>query len=334
MSMSADEAVRTATAEISPVGSGLPVAPGQEVRIYAGSDLLLTGFVRDVRPSHDAETRAISVTMVSKTVDATECSVIHPTGEVRNKSLADIAREFDHLGLGVEDDGGLPVEPLHRLREGESQFGTIERRARGRGILIHDTAEGKLKIATKPAGTHGGGLIFGRNIRSASAAFSEQGRYSKVHVRGQATEGVDAQQLRGQAVASDGSVSRTRPIVIPHEGESTIDRMKKRAEWHAKYSAGGAATAEATVSGWREQITSGLIWTPNFLVPVYDPWIGIDGMMLIKTVNLQQTGEGEDGTTATISLADPRSAGGENPRGSTSDAYAAPGNISAEWEQE
>lgn len=332
ISMSVEEAVRTASVDLVPAGAGVPVSVGQEVVIAAGGTTVLTGYVRDVRPSHDGESRALNVSLVSKTIDCTECSVLHPTGEIRDKNLADIAREFDGLDIGVEDDGGLPVEPVHRLRVGESQFHTIERRARGRGILIHDTAEGKLKLATKPAGTHAGGLRFGINIKTASAEFTERGRHSKVHVRGQATEGTDAQQLRGQAVASDSSVGRNRPLVLQHEGEATTDRMKKRAEWQAKRAAGNAATAEITVVGWRDD--GGRIWTPNFLVYVDDDWIGINGMMLIKSVTLEQSGEDGIGTTATLSLADPRGYGGENPRGKSADGYTAPGNIKAEWEQE
>ncbi len=330
--MSVEEAVRTASVALVPAGVGISVTVGQEVVLSASGTTVLTGYVRDVNPSHDRETRVLNVTLVSRTIDATECSAIHPTGEVLNKNLADIAREFDQLGIGVEDDGGLPTEPVHRLRVGESQFSTIERRARGRGILIHDTAEGKLKLATRPAGTHVGGLRFGVNIENASATFTEQGRHSKVHVRGQATEGVDAQQLRGQAVATDRGVSRDRPLVLQHEGESTTDRMKKRAEWQVKRAAGNAATAEIKVMGWRDG--GGRIWTPNYLVHVKDDWIGIDGLMLIKKVTLEQESNDGDGTTATLSLADPRGFGGENPRGSSADAYSAPGNISATWEQE
>lgn len=331
ISMSIEEAVRTATVDVDPTGRGLGVSVGQAVTISAG-DVVLTGYVRDVNPEHDEQSRSLRVSLVSRTVDATECSVVHPTGEVLNKSLADIGREFDTLGVGIEDDGGLPAEPVHRLRVGETLFATLERRARGRGILLHDTPQGKLKLATKPAGNHAGGLIFGENIKRASATFTEQGRHSEVKVRGQLTEGMQAQQLRGQATARDSGVTRARPLILPHEGEGTIDRMKKRAEWRAKRAAGNGATAQITVLGWRD--SGGKIWTPNYLVHVEDDWIGIRGSMLIKSVTLDQTGDGDDGTTATLTLADPRGYGGDNPRGKSGSAYNAPGNISAEWEEE
>ena len=323
ISISAEAAVRTANGTFAISGSGLPNHPDDEVTITAGGTLLLTGYVRDVNPSYDAKgnSRDLTMSFVSKTVDATETSVDHASGEVLNKSLPDVAREFDTLGIGIEDDGGLPVEPKHKLIPGETLFETVERRARGRGILIHDTPEGKLKLATRPAGLHAGTLKRGVNITKASATLTGKDRHSDVTVRGQSTVGSEDAQLRPQAVAKDSGVRRRRPVIIPHEGEVLTDRMKTRAEWHAKRGAGNSVTASISVIGWRDQ--GGTIWTPNFLVQVEDDWIGISGMMVIKSVQLDQDGEGE-GTTATLSLADPRALGGENPRGSTDDGYSAP----------
>jgi prophage tail gpP-like protein len=322
-SRSAEEAVRTATASFAWTGSGLPNWPDDPVTISANGTLLLTGYVRDVNPSYsDGPDRELSMTFVSKTVDCVECSVDHPTGEVLNKNLADVAREFDTYGVGVEDDGGLPVEPKHKLIPGESQFDTIERRARGRGVLIHDTPEGKLKLATKPAGRHAGTLRRGEggNIKSGSANFTGKDRYSEVKVRGQATVGSKAAQLRGQAVAEDGGVSRRRVLIARHEGEMTTDRMKSRAEWHVRRGAGMAATATITTIGWRDD--GGAIWTENYLVQVEDDLLAISGVMVIKSVTLNQDPDG-GGTTATLSLADPRALGGENPRGGSAGGYAA-----------
>lgn len=324
ITISAEDAVRTAEGSFALSGPGLPNLPDDAVTITASGTLLLTGYVRDVKPSYSAKgnSRDLSMSFVSRTVDATETSVDHTSGEVLNKSLADIGREFDNLGIGVEDDGGLPVESRHKLIPGETLFETLEKRARGRGILIHDTPEGKVRLATKPAGMHAGTLRRGVNIEDASATLTGQGRHSDVTVRGQTTIGSDGAQLRPQAVAKDSGVRRRRPLIVRHEGEVLTDRMKTRAEWHAKRGAGNAVTAEITTTGWRDQ--GGTIWTPNYLVMVEDDWIGINGMMVIKSVKLDQSGEGGTGTTTTLSLADPRALGGENPRGSTNAGYAAP----------
>ncbi|HHY49379.1 MAG TPA: hypothetical protein GYA10_06490 [Alphaproteobacteria bacterium] len=322
--ISAENAVRTASGSFAITGPGLPCHPDDPVTITASGTLLLTGYVRDVKPGYSAKgnTRTLELSFVSRTIDATETSVDHPSGEALNKTLADVGREFDTLGIGIDDDGGLPVEPKHKVIPGETLFATLERRSRGRGIVIHDTPEGKLKLATKPAGRHAGSLKRGVNIEEASAVLTGRGRYSDVSVRGQTTIGAEDAQLRPQAVAKDGGVRRRRPLIVRHEGEVLTDRMKTRAEWHAKRGAGNALTATITTMGWRD--AAGTIWTANFLVMVEDDWLGINGMMVIKSVRLTQSGEGGEGTTATLSLADPRALGGENPRGDTDSGYAAP----------
>jgi prophage tail gpP-like protein len=324
ISVSAEEASRTASGSFVITGSGVPVMPGDAAVLTASGDVMLTGYARDVAPSYDAsgKTRVLALTMVSRTIDATECSVVHPTGEVLNKNLADVAREFDTMGIGIEDDGTVTeVEPRHKLEAGESLFSTIETRARSRGILIHDTPQGKLKLASKPEGMHSGSLRrgIGGNIKAASAKFTEEGRFSDISVRGQVTEGTESPQLRGQSTVKDQGVKRYRPLIIRHEGEVSVDRMKKRAEWHARRAAGEACTATVTTIGWRDE--GGLLWTPNYLVYVQDDWIAIEGMMIIKSVEFAQ--DGQNGTVATLNLADPRALGGENPRGDSSDGYDA-----------
>lgn len=332
ITISAEEAARTASGEFVIVGSGLPVFPGKATTITAGRDLVLTGYVRDVETGYTESDRTLSCSFVSRTVDLIETSIDHPSGEILNKDLAAIARELDSAGIGIETDGTqFPIEGRHKIIEGESQFSSIARRARGRGILIHDTPKGRMKLATKPGGIHAGTLRRGVNILpGASASFTEAGRYSEIKVRGQQSEGGEKQQLRPQTKVSDSGVSRKRTLILPHEGEATIDRMRTRAIWQANRAAGNSVTASLPVTGWRDDL--GKLWQPNYLVRVEDDWLGIEGVMIIKNVVLSQ--RGDDKTFATLSLADPRALGGENPRGKTSAGYAAPGAIEAEYEDE
>lgn len=329
INVSAEEAARSASGEFVITGSGVPVMPGLATTITASGDLMLTGYVRDVGTGYERDSRTLRCGFVSKTVDYIECSADHTTGEILNKDLVAIARELDSAGVGIEADASFPPEIRHKLMVGESAFSSIERRARGRGALIHDTEKGRLKIATKPAGMHAGRLQRGVNILGgASASFTEAGRYSEIRVRGQATEGTDRQQMRPQTKVTDSGVTRQRLLILDHEGEGTIDRMKKRAIWQARRAAGNSVTASIPVSGWRDE--GGRIWQPNFLVQVEDDWLGIEGLMIIKSVSFSQ----RDMTVAVLSLADPRALGGDNPRGKTAGGYAAPGVIEAEYEDE
>lgn len=328
--VSAEEAARSAHADFVITGSGLPVAPGASTRITASGDLMLTGYVRDVDTGYDEESRSFSCGIVSRTVDYVECSADHASGEILDKTLEDIAKELDSHGIGVETDGSdLPIEPRHKLAVGESAFSSIERRTRGRGVLIHDTPEGRIKLATKPAGKHAGKLQRSVNILpGSSASFTEEGRYSDIKVRGQSTEGTERQQLRGQSSAKDDGVKRKRTLILRHEGEASTGRMKKRAAWHARRAAGNGTTASIVSSGWRDD--AGKLWQPNWLVYVQDDWLGLDGWMVIKDIDFEQG----DMTKATLSLADPRALGGENPRGKTTSGYSASAVNEGDFEDE
>lgn len=323
--MGAEQAVRTAQIELANPSAPIPVAVDDEIVIKANGDTVLTGYVRDVLPSHKAAAREIHITFVSRTVDASECSVVHKEGELLEKTLPQIAEAYDTLGIGVETDGSTwPVEPVHRLRQGETLVETLEKRARSRGTIICDTPEGKIKLATKPEGRHAGQIDLS-SIEQGSAKFTGLGRHSPVTVKGQSSQGVTAGEMRVQANFEDGSVKRRRPLIKVHAGAATTDRLSTRAAWEAKRAAGNAATADITVMGWRD--VNGQLWTPNWLVMVVDPYLSIDGTMVIKKVRLVQ--DEDQGTVAHLSLADPRALGGENPRGKSDAGYAAPGLSSA-----
>ena len=224
----------------------------------------------------------------------------------------------------------MPKIDRHKLQRGETLYSTLERRARAQGILISDTPKGKLKLSSKPSGRHSSGFVLGVNIEEASANFTEAGRHSKVKVLGQRAAGTKAKDMRPKGVATDKTVQRDRPLIITHDGEATPQELKKRADWLLKQAAGQSVSASVTSFEWRD--SSGKLWTPNFLVPVYDPFIDIEGDMLIKSPVFSWDGNG--GTKVVCSLVDPRAMGGENPRGKTSKAYAAPADTSPQYQEE
>lgn len=327
--VSAEKAVRSARAQIATLGGAFPLMRDDPIEIRASGTLLLTGYVRDIDVSHDDQSHEFAASFVSRTIDATECSVEHDEGWLEKKSLPEIGKEFDTLGIGIETDGSMFLqETRHRLALGETLYETLERRARSRGVLIMDTPEGKLKLAQGPEGRHTGGLTFGVNIKSGSAKFTGHGLHSPVTVRGQSTEGVTAPSMRPQGKYSDKGVKRRRPLILRHSGEAGEDRLKKRAGWEAQRAAGNSISATITVAGWRD--AGGTIWRPNWLVPVDDELLGLKGIMLIKSVSLAQNDS--TGTVATLSLVDPRALGGENPRGQSSDAFTAPTGANADYE--
>jgi prophage tail gpP-like protein len=325
---SAEEAVRNAVFDVAWTGPGIPCAPDDEATITISGELWGTGYVRDVRGAHDENSRTYAVSFVSKTCDATECSVDDLEGLKRDADLGDIAEAFDSYGVGVEIKANTIRKSVHKIRPGETLFQTLETDARAQGVLIYDSPEGKLVLADKPEGRHAGALRRGVNIESASGSLSGATSFSKVKVRGQASIGVSASALRAEAEAK-GASRRKRVLIVPFEGEATSERLKKRAKWEARRASGEGVTCTITVPGFRDE--AGRLWQRNRLVEVDDDWLGIEQDMVIASAKLSQDGAG--GTTTTLSLKDPRALGGDNPRGKSNDAWAAPGSADADYRE-
>ena len=316
---SAEEAVRTAQFDIAWTEPGIPCAPDDEAVITVSGDVWGTGYVRDVRGSHDENSRSYSVTFASRSCDATECSIEHPTGIKRDADLGDIAREFDALGVGIDVKAKTIKKAVHKVRPGETLFETLETDARAQGVLIHDSPQGRLVLADKPEGRHSGALKRGVNIEQASGSLSGATSFSTVKVRGQASIGVNASALRPEAEAR-GASRRRRPLIVPFEGEATSERLKKRAGWEAKRASGDGVTCSITTTGFRDR--GNTRWTANWLVEVEDDWLGINQDMVIASLSLIQNSS--DGTVTRLNLKDPRALGGDNPRGKSNSAWGAP----------
>lgn len=311
-----EQAVRTAELVASDYDGALPFLPGTPCRVLASGDLLITGYVRDVRPSHDGTRHEVAVSIVSRSVDAVEASIDHKTGFAKEKRLDEIAKEFDTSSVGIEADESFPVEPASFVNTGDSLFHHIEPLARSHAAFLYDTSEGKLKIRKGIRGRHSGALSIGANgnIVAASATLTEAGKHSPVIVRGQSSKGAGSGALRLEARAEDVSVKRRRPRIIVHESEATSGKLKERAERHARRAAGQGSTAEIEVAGWRD--SGGKLFEPHFLIAVDDPRIYINQDMAIKAVTLSQSIEpGGPGTRASLSLCDPRALNGEKSAG-------------------
>ena len=316
--MSVEQAARTASLTISDFAGSLQIKPDTPCELRASGDLLITGFVRDVSPSHDGHQHQVQISVVSKTVDLVEASIDHPTGFVEKMDVGAIGKAFDTSGIGVEVDENFPEEPRRFVNTGESWFYHMEPLVRSHSGFIYDTPEGTIRIAKKPRGRHSGALAIGDggNIIAASAKLTGRGRHNPVIVRGQSSRGVGAGALRIEARVEDGGVGRSRPRIVIHESEATASKLQDRAAREVKRAAGRSREAQVTVAGWRDQ--GGRLFEPHYLISLRDPRIYIDQDMAIKGVRFSQSITG-DGTRAELSLCDPRALNGEPSSGGSSD---------------
>lgn len=312
-----DMAARSARLAVSDFAGAMPFRPGEPCTITASGDLILTGYIRTVSPRHDGDDHSVDLEIVSRAVDAVECSVDHPTGYLKDQPLDGIARAFDSCGVGVICAESFPPEARTYLNTGASMFATIEPIARAHDALIYDNEAGNLLIARKPRGRHAGALAIGDggNIISGSATLTEDRRHSPVIVRGQSTRGQDGAALRIESRAADSAVRRLRPLILLLETEATSAKARGRAERHIKRAAGYSREAQIVTATWRD--AGGMIWQPHFIVAVNDPRIYLVQDMAIKSVTLSQSMDG--GTTASLALSDPAALNGESGADGASD---------------
>lgn len=316
ITVSVEQAAREAKLVIADFEGADAVFPGDEAVITANGETMLTGYVGDIDPTHDANSHSVSISIASRTIDAVEASIVHGTGFVKEKNLKEIAEEFDTCGVGIVCDEDFPPEPRSFVNLGASLHQHLLPLARSHGAFIYDTPDGRLRIAKAPRGRHSGSLAIGDggNILQASGHISEKGRHDEIIVRGQASRGTGDAALRIEARAKDSGVTRRRPKIVVHESEATSAKLQDRATRYARRSAGYSRTASITVAGWRD--AGGMLFEPHFIIPVNDPRIYTVQDMGIKSITFSQdTSGGGQGTRATLSLVDPPALNGEGSDG-------------------
>jgi prophage tail gpP-like protein len=275
-----------------------PIRPGNGCKVKIDGETIITGFVDDDDPAFDEESRSISVGGRDKTADLVDCSTKVKTWyNVDLKQIAeDVAAPFG-VGVVVATDIGPKFPNWSVNGSGEKAFECIDRAARIRGVLIYPDGKGNIvlgRAGTKRAGTK---LIQGKNVKGGSASFSNKDRYSIYTVRSQLAALKDdelpaeiSSRLKGQA--TDGEITRYRPLDLQSEAQSEFVDCKTRAQWEAATRAGKSRKVMLRVKGFHKD--DGRLWTPNELAPVKAPWLHIyqEIELLISTVHFTRDGKG------------------------------------------
>lgn len=281
-----------------------------EVKIYAGSDLVLTGFVDYREPEFDATSASITIAGRSKSAHAVDCSAVHATGSFKNKTLLQIANELDYIGIGFKTDQTLIIIPRHQLVMGRSIFNELEGLARDQGLVLIGQPDGSIKISNPGAASqrHTGGLIEGYNIKKASAPFDCSGRHAKYHVRGQLNGSSVDGELQIESTAADSTVPVNRQKIVVAHGDTDKSRAKVRAKNHRDRAAGFGLKANITTVGWRDD--GGTLFMPGYKIWTDSDFLNVHQDMLIEHVDFTQANPNE-GSLSVLGLVDPRAYGGK-----------------------
>ena len=302
-----------------------PFRPGEQVRVYAGADSVMNGYIDILESSVSNEDRQISVSGRDKTSDIIDSAAIATRSSYRNISLLNLAKIYlSDINIAVTSDTPDALTPISKVvvEQGETIFDLLGRQAKELGVLLSSTPDGSLLItdrrgivdtkitdATKKSGSKvaaaSGQAEFslqqGVNVLTASASFDETNRFQTYLVKSQ-IEGNDHVNAKDSTtingVAFDRGVNRPRTKYIIAEKSMTNKSAKKRAEWMANVHAVGAVTVEITVQGWKD--ATGKLWQTNKIISTDLRFIGISPqMMLIIGLSRNQSSEG---TKTTLKL--------------------------------
>ena len=285
-----------------------PIKPGDECKVLADGETLITGFVDVVNTSFSSTDHSITVQGRDKSGDMVDSSADNQPGSWENITIGDLAKKLaDPFGIKVTDNSGDKTPfPLAKLQPGETPHEMLERYARQRGILTIADGNGGI-ILTKP-GTEKAGtsLVQGVNILSASGTADHSNRYSEYLVTGQnfGTDfafGDDAAQL--EAKAKDLEIRSARKLRIIAANATDSKGMKNVAEWESTVRAARSSPLKITVQGWR-QSEGGKVWKPGQLVTVQSSFLRMDTPkdMIINAVSLSKS---DNGTITELELMRP-----------------------------
>ncbi|WP_241087417.1 phage baseplate assembly protein [Candidatus Vondammii sp. HM_W22] len=214
-----------------------------------------------------------------------DCSA--PSFQWKGQTLLQIAEKLCapfNISVRAVTDTGAAFSGL-KNNEGETAFEALERAARIRGLLLI-TRAGSQRAAGK--------LKLGDNIKEAKGHFSHRNRFSVYKIKGQAAGNAfsdAAQAYQIFATVSDSAIKRHRPMTIVSDDPIDAAAAKTRATWQRNVNAGRSQSVTYTVQGWRDQ--GGALWSPNWLIPVDDDYMGINQEMLIIAVTLVLDDRGE-----------------------------------------
>lgn len=80
-------------------------------------------------------------------------------------------------------------------------------------------------------------------------------------------------------MVTDAAVPRHRPLVLVADQEH--QGANKRAQWEVNVRYGKGNQATYTVYGWKD---GDALWTPNVLVRIVDPFMGLEATWLVGSV--------------------------------------------------
>lgn len=297
---SLDELAASATLSTGPIlagGAPTRIALGARLQLRYADELLFDGYVDSVDDDGDAESRRLEVASRGRPADLVDCSA--PLGARLQQTVLDVARAYGTpFGLAARADVDVGAA-FRRVvpTPGEKVYDVLERLARERGLLITSAADGTV-VFTRAGADATPPVVLRRpgGVLRARWRFDMSERYSTYLCRAQRAgdEQTWGAALRVSGAIDDDLVPRHRPLIVTgvHGGP---EAARQRLTWEAATRAGRSVVGTVVVRGVLS--AAGVPWAPNQRVAVEDQVSGVQGLLLVVSVDASVGLDGGERTT-------------------------------------
>lgn len=299
----------------------LGIRPAAPCKVQILGDLVLTGYVDRYAPAFDKSNHSVSFTGRSKCADLVDSAAIFEdangqeiASQLQAVSALELARKIaGPFGISVTaPDGPGPVIPQHNALLTETGYEIIERVARFSQLLLYDDVDGNLVLAQAGKKRHASGIAEGVNAEAGRVIFAWDQRFTQYDVllmqmntlgdttvtaEGNAGWNLRA-RLKDDTAASgrhDGKPRRRRRVIVVEQQWGGEDLALKRARWELARRFGRSQAVQVTTDSWRD--SAGVLWEPNWLVPLNLPHlkiVGEDWLLMEVTYRRDNTGTHAD----------------------------------------
>jgi len=272
-------------------------------------EVLLTAYAETISPAYNGRQHSIMISGRGVTCDLVDCSYIDEKREWIDETVKAIVEKicepFD-IVVAVETNAAFQAtdasKKLDRFEynEGETAGATIQRACGLRALRAIDLGDGRITLLHSGDEQADDVLRSGINIKSARGTGSDRDRFGLYIVKASSLdtdltdeddeedfiepEGREEDPAIFSATPHDED-KRFRPFVIQSNGVSTNAECKQQAEWIARQRAGDSREWQILTGGWEQ--SNGKLWPLNRKTLVVDPFMGLDGLMLISALGFE-----------------------------------------------
>ncbi|VXD04251.1 phage baseplate assembly protein [Pseudomonas sp. 9Ag] len=271
------------------------IPEGAPCSLRYDGELLITGYIDQVRPTYNAQEHSVSVSGRDKTGDLVDCSA--PSTQWIGRGLADVARELcAPFGITVIDQAGANA-PFKSLKpnDGETVFEMLDQAARIRGVLLMSDGRGNLIIGRAGQNRAHDSLVLGENIQQGSGNrdLTEVFRHYTLKGQAQGDDWLSGEQASGiVARASDSRINRHRPLTLIADGPLDAAAARQRVTWERNVRWGRSQALTYNLPSHRQ--SNGHIWRINSLTTVNDAYQYLRGAeRLITDISYSLDDSGE-----------------------------------------